>query len=323
MLHLQIQYLSLKRKLSGFFNITQALFVFVIVVSTYSCIKDQTPVLTVSALMAEIEYGATTRITWASENITMVSVDGVKLSGVNGSFETEPLTKTTTFNFTGTGPEGSVNTSITVMVKKLVVEAYVYATPSGVVKYNNPVTSVFWTTKNVATATVNNTSIPVNDSIKFEYLTKDTTLSFIFTGTNGEKIEKSVLLDVSAPTKIDLMVDLICGSWNATKRETEVSPGVWKDTGLAENYKSFIRTFYKNGTYDIYDPVKKVYVLAGTGANWHFVNENKLFYGGATTDIVSLNEKELVFGNNFEVWSTELNQVVAGSRYHTTFTRTK
>jgi hypothetical protein len=202
------------------------------------------------------------------------------------------------------------------------VEAHVYAMPSSVVKYNNPVTTVFWETKNVASATVNNTSIPVNDSIKFEYLTKDTTLNFTFIGKNGEKVEKSMLVDVGEPTKIDIMTDLLClAPWQAVKRETEKSPGVWEDTGLSEKYMRNIRTFYKDGTYDIYDPLEKTYSIYRSGGKWNFINENTLFYGGKTDSIISLTDKELVLGFYFIVYNYEMKQDVNGPRGRTTYKR--
>lgn len=210
-----------------------------------------------------------------------------------------------------------------IVVKK--GEASIYATPSSVVKYNGSATIYFVTKNTTDSVLFNGKKISVKDSIPFEFLTKDTTLSFTFTDKNGELMKREKMVEVLAPTKIDLMVDLLClGSWQATKRETEKSPNVWEDTGLPENYKTIIWTYYLDETDDGYDPVNNVYVNVRSGNKYFFLNDGKQFSrGGKIYDLISLTEKELVLGFYFIVYSNELKKDVDGPRGRTTYNRVK
>jgi hypothetical protein len=155
-------------------------------------------------------------------------------------------------------------------------------------------------------------------------LNRDTILNFTFTGKNGEKVKVEKKVEVIPPTKIDLMVDLLClGPFQPEKREAEVSPSVWSDRGMSDSEKGEIRTFYKDGTYEVYSTVKKEYVIIRSDARWNFLGETELFYGGAKADVVLLDNDKLVLGGYFQIYSTELNKWVNGLYARTIFKRTK
>jgi hypothetical protein len=310
-----------KRNFSIVKNLTVILFVAGILILLNSCIKDETLTLQVSALSNGVNYGETATIFYSSANATTVAMDGVKLSDVNGTFVTPPLLETVTFTFAATGSEGTVSKTITIVVKQLDIEAY--ALPA-VVNYSENST-IHWKAGNdVSEIRINGFNENHRDSVRFTNLALDTSLTITFVPFKGDKIVKKVEIKVIRTAKQDSLINIIClGPFQPVKRETEVSPGVWEDTGLAENYKSSIWTFYKNGRYTFYDTAIKADERIIFNGDWNFVNETTLYSGGGKSDIISLDKEKLVLGNNFEVWSTELNKVVPGLRYRTTYSRAK
>ena len=186
-----------------------------------------------------------------------------------------------------------------------VVEVNAYALPESI-SYAGT-TTLYWTSKNVTSVTLNDIPVSVNGPKTLEALTVDTVFTLKFTGYNGQVITKSVSIAVAEPIIVlPTRTDTICGRyWMLTGGKTFID-SVWNERKFDEDKLSRKWYFYKNGVWKLFN---KDGVLIGEATCR--ITQDSVIIANDKAKIVSLTDTSLVLSAtylNFEKYITTVTE---------------
>jgi hypothetical protein len=261
-------------------------------------VKDpEPPVITLTATSTSIEYLGTVTINWSAINATGCICDFGGGTGIAGAFTSPPLTKTTGFTVTATGPGGTIQSTITVVVgaapqPTLKVTLDRDTIPKGqtvnmLIESKNAISILI---KGVTTGNTAEQTVPVTTEKSFPALNGTFTTWVILETTNftvtATGYEGLTITVVSPPVVIPTYIDTICGRY--WKRfETKIfSKDVWKNVVLDEDQLRWQIFFYKKSRkFEVIDPKdNRVVGLDDFSINRESLTMGTVTYGYQLTD---------------------------------------
>jgi hypothetical protein len=247
------------------------------------------PELTVTTLQTTIEYGNTATISWTAINATACSLDAGNITGVNGSFTTPPLTKTTTYSFTAVGPGGTVTATITIQVNAALKPILKVTVDNDTIRKGQTINLLIESTnavsvhiKGVTSGNISENTTPVTTEKTFDALNgtftswlilETTQFTVTATGIDGSVAVASPIIIV--PTRTDTISRRY---WMRTKDSKYFDDGKWHPTPLDEDQLTRKMLFDKNGKVVSY---KKDGQPVGTNP-WSWIGQDSIKIGGAT-----------------------------------------
>ncbi len=220
------------------------------------------PSMDMAANPLTVAYGAASTISWTSANTTSCNAGGN--TGTTGSFSTGPLTQTTTYNGSCSGPGGTVNDSVTVTVTASSM-TFDLSADAASVNYGQA-TNIRWTSSNCTTITITTYGSTTNAFGEFSTgpLTANTTYNGSCTGAGGT-VNDSVTVTVntgSAGGSLDAAnCDIIGGwVWDPDFPNTPTTVKIYDNGGF---YSSYAAADYrsdlpgnKNHAFTIFTPAQ-------------------------------------------------------------------
>jgi len=182
---------------------------------TLTTIPDKTPVIRLSASVAQVPYGGDLVLSWDSEYATSVSSNfGVGSAQTTGSILLSGVTQSKIYTITAYGPDGgSVPSSVTIPIQTITT-AQIAASPT-TVPYGGNV-AISWSTQNANFVRSNFGAVEPSGQVVIEGVTQRTTYTVVGVGPSGDSPEASVTISTQACQNsvqnlpIDTGVDAIC-----------------------------------------------------------------------------------------------------------------
>ncbi len=240
-------------------------------------------------MQTTIEYGNTATISWTAINATACSLDAGNITGVNGSFTTPPLTKTTTYSFTAVGPGGTVTATITIQVNAALKPILKVTVDNDTIRKGQTINLLIESTnavsvhiKGVTSGNISENTTPVTTEKTFDALNgtftswlilETTQFTVTATGIDGSVAVASPIIIV--PTRTDTISRRY---WMRTKDSKYFDDGKWHPTPLDEDQLTRKMLFDKNGKVVSY---KKDGQPVGTNP-WSWIGQDSIKIGGAT-----------------------------------------
>jgi len=208
-----------------------------------------------------INNGSSTRLNWTASNTTSVTIGGVGTFGATGSVTVSP-NSTTTYTATATGPDGSAQSSVNIVVISPGAKPTIAFTaqPSSISSGGSAVLS--WTTHNATSVTIANLGRFGPNGSTTVKPTATTTYSAAATGPNGT---------ASASTMVR-----VGGSTPAPTVSLSAQPGTvinwdplvlsWTSTNATSVSIAGVGTFGPSGSTTVTPSTTTTYMATATGA---------------------------------------------------------